>query len=258
MVFSRKFKVKNTTIFPVSSVFELLFPPLCRGCGAKGAYLCECCKKYILENTRRRREGEVEFLGFRDEILGELVEEFKYQVVKGAGRELAEVVLTRGLDFNKNGEKVVVVPFPTNRRHVRERGLDHMDYLARQMEKMSGGGVERRRLLVRAKDTVQVGASEEARKKQAKEAVKIDLTEVERLKNEGFEGKVVLIDDVWTTGASMKAGLRMLKKAGVEARGLVIVKNRRERSPVIYGGEFEGLSGEQQKSPRRGLEVSSD
>jgi len=238
MVFCKEIKVKNTTVWPVCSVFELIFPPLCRGCGVKGKYLCGCCKKYILSQTQRRRlEEGVEYLGFRDEILGEMAEEFKYQVVRGVGRELAEIVLARGLD---EGE-MVLVPFPTSRKHVRERGLDHMDYMVRQIEKLSGGRVRRRRLLMRAKDTTQVGTSGATRRKQAKEAVVVDWAEVKRLKSEGFDGQVVLIDDVWTTGASMRAGLEKLRKAGVLARGLVIVKNRRGRSPRVYGGEFEGF-----------------
>ena len=72
----------------VKNIVEAIFPEKCRGCGEVGGFLCERCKKYISENMVVReiivedKESEVgregltsaEFLGFRDEILGEMVE----------------------------------------------------------------------------------------------------------------------------------------------------------------------------------------
>ena len=195
-----------------------------------------------------------EFLGFRDELLGEMVEEYKYQAVRGMGRVIGEMVyemyfkelLREEARERKGGRgcsEVILVPMATNRRHVRERGFDHMKLVAKGVERKARGRVRVVPLLERAKDTVQVGASDKVREAQAKGAVRVNPKFLEGETGEFSEEvrrvRVVLLDDVWTTGASMKEAGRVLREAGVERlNGLVIVKNRRGASPVIRGGEM--------------------
>ena len=119
-----------------------------------------------------------------------------------------------------------------------------MDLIAREITGLSGGSVRRMRLLARAKDTVQMGASSEVRRRQAKEAVRVDEKILERFLTSGFKGEVVLLDDVWTTGASMLAAGKMLAEAGVGKAGcslvaLAITKNRPRKKPVIRHGEID-------------------
>lgn len=242
-----KFGVKNV----VKNIVEVVFPANCRGCGETGGFLCERCKKYISENMRAREMeergvfDEAVYLGFRDEILGELVEECKYGPVRGLMAELAEVVW-RG--YFEGGPETVLAPMPTSRRHVRERGFDHMDLICREVARLSGGLVRRARLLERAKDTVQVGTSGEVRRRQAKEAVRMNpkfLRNDGRVRGEFREARVVLVDDVWTTGASMLEAGKILAEAGAgSAKGgsllaVAITKNRSHKRPVIRHGEIE-------------------
>ena len=251
------FRQKNV----VKNIANAIFPVKCRGCGETGGYLCERCKKYISENMQGRNAlcletsnssdalimGEarglfkkVEFLGFRDEILGELIEECKYGPARGLVPEIAEVVF-RG--YFMGGEQVILVPMPTSRKHVRERGFDHMDLIAKYIENESAGLIRRIRLLERAKDTVQVGATGKVRRIQAKEAVKLNAKyyNSEGQINSEFRGvKVVLFDDVWTTGASIVEAGKLLKKAGIDSlSALTITKNRARKSPVIRHGEID-------------------
>ncbi|MBR2586961.1 ComF family protein [Candidatus Saccharibacteria bacterium] len=179
------------------------------------------------------------FLGFRDEILGEMVEEAKYYSVRGLFLEIAEVVYLGYFSkmTKESREEVVLVPMPTSRKHIRERGLDHMDMIAREIERLSGGEIRRVRLLSRAKDTVQVGASEKVRRKQAKEAVQIN-SAIDFGKYK--DARVVILDDVWTTGASLTEAGRILKEAGIlKVEALAITKNRPRKKPVIRQGEVD-------------------
>ena len=118
-----------------------------------------------------------------------------------------------------------------------------MDLICREVAKLSGGSVRRVRLLERAKDTVQVGASSEVRRKQAKEAVRVNPRFMEdsgRVLEEYREVPVVLMDDVWTTGASLTEAGKMLMRAGVkDLRVLAVTKNRSQKRPVIRHGEID-------------------
>ena len=238
-----RFRIKNV----VKNIVNGLFPPCCRGCGATGEYLCDRCKKYISGNLKPRKVTEnasgvwAEHLGFRDEILGELVEEAKYESVRGLIPEVAEVIY-EGYFKKKYETEIILVPMPTSRQHVRERAMDHMEMIARELERLSGGKIKRTRLLDRAKDTVQTGANEAVRRKQAKEAVRLNKRFVGRdgkVLPEFREKGVILIDDVWTTGASMMEAGKMLSKAGVSCLKLVaITKSRAKRSPALRHGEI--------------------
>ncbi len=260
-----KIGVKNV----VKNIAEAVFPEKCRGCGAVGGFLCERCKKYISEKGVVREIEEkgdlprAEYLGFRDEILGEMVEECKYAPARGLCAEIAEVVwweyfekvvnrgggslakrvLKKSEAETSAGSPLILVPMPTSRKHVRERGFDHMDLICREVARLSGGSVRRVRLLERAKDTVQVGASAEVRRRQAKEAVRMNLKFVGssgRVLGEYRGAPVVLMDDVWTTGASMIEAGRILMRAGVkDLRGLAVTKNRSQKRPVIRHGEID-------------------
>lgn len=251
-----RFGVKNV----VKNIADGLFPPRCRGCGQREAYLCGCCKKYISGKMKVRElageegaEVKVEevferavYLGYRDEILGELIEEAKYGSVRGILPEIAEVAWRGYLEGEVSGAREgawVLVPMPTSRKHVRERAMDHMDRICREIAGLSGGRVRRMRLLERRKDTVQVGASAEVRKRQAKEAVRVDeraLAEFWREFPEGRGVKVVLMDDVWTTGASMMEAGKMLKGAGVAGlTAVAITKSRTRKSPAMRHGEID-------------------
>ncbi|MBO7664415.1 ComF family protein [Candidatus Saccharibacteria bacterium] len=141
-------------------------------------------------------------VGWRDELVFKLVEEFKYHSVRALGEELAD--LLDGVLPEVAGE-VVVVPLPTIRSHVRERGFDHMLKIAKSLAKKRGWKVER--ILKRAKNTVQVGANREVRLVQAAGAYELAGTI-------SPDKTYLVLDDVWTTGASMKIVTKKLQRAG--------------------------------------------
>lgn len=249
----------------VKNIMDGLFPPRCRGCGESGAYLCGCCKKYISEKMRVREVGDAEgvfgravFLGYRDEILGELVEEYKYMQTRGLEKVLGEVVfesyfreelMLRG-SRRKSGVRadgrgcgeILLVPSPTSKVHIRERGFDHMMRIAEEVRKRGRGRILVKQMLLRGEDTVQVGAGEARRWRQAKGAIKINpefLGEDGKVLEELRGREVVVIDDVWTTGATMTVAMKLLEEAGMKkVRGLLITKNRQGKTPRISRGEF--------------------
>ena len=78
------------------------------------------------------------------------------------------------------------------------------------------------RLLVRTKDTVQVGANRTERLSQAEGAY--EMRRGVRLE----AGKVyLLVDDVWTTGASMRAAKKVLHEAGAKKIRLAVIATSR-------------------------------
>ena len=122
--------------------------------------------------------------------------------------------------------KIVLIPLPTIRKHIRERGFDHTlrlcfeleNFLQKRLAKL-GMKVEYEDLLVRKNKTVQVGKEKKERMKQAEKAYGIR----EGIKIES-KTLYVLVDDVTTTGASLTAAKKILQANLVWAA--VLMKER--------------------------------
>jgi len=225
------FIVKNTTFGELS---ELFCPNSCLGCGVLGKALCECCKKdlfverenYCLQCKKvKSGAGRCPFcglepcfmVGWKDGMIGDLARELKYNSNREVGEILGEIL---DAILPEIGGEVCVVPLPTIQKHIRKRGLDHTRLVARKLASRRGWRVETG--LERAKNTVQVGQNELVRRLQADEAY-------------FFNGKVsphatyILLDDVWTTGASMRAASKKLREAGASKIILTVLAVSRFR-----------------------------
>ena len=216
------FNVNNTT-FP--SLLDLLFPHYCRGCGALGSPLCQRCKNDIILSSSNfcpnckdlcpsGKCSKCKFLppifvvGNRTDLIGKLAYDLKFYSVRALAEPIAEL-----LDkiMPKIGGEVAIVPLPTVRSHIRQRGLDHTLVVAKHFSKIRGDKYHVARLLCRNNHTMQVGADRKTRLKQANSAYSID----SRLVIDPNTTYIVF-DDIWTTGASIKAAIRLLKSAGVK------------------------------------------
>ena len=126
----------------------------------------------------------------------------------------------------RENRKIVLVPLPTIRKHIRERGFDHTlrlcfeleNFLQKRLEKL-GIKVEYEDLLVRKNKTVQVGKEKKERVKQAEKAYGI--REGIKIENKTL---YILVDDVTTTGASLTAAKKILQANLVWAA--VLMKER--------------------------------
>ena len=198
------FIVKNTT-YP--SLADLLFPHSCRGCGLTGEALCECCKNNIVRNREDFKKSNMYVVSRRDGILNQLVQDYKYHSIRALARPLAELldqVLPKNLPKDS-----IVVPLPTATNHVRNRGFDHTYLLAKNLGKIRKFKVKK--ILVRNKNTVQVGSTKKERFTQATKAYILN-PKIKIQKDATY----ILLDDVYTTGASINAAKNLLKSAGAK------------------------------------------
>lgn len=132
-----------------------------------------------------------------------MIEIYKYNSVRAVAPILAEALRAT------IGDGYTLVPLPTINRHIRERGFDHIGLICKRT------GLTTERVLLRNNNAVQVGASLEQRREQAKTAYLLDKVDLNK--------HYCLIDDVWTTGSSMTAAAELMRAAGIKNLAIGVI-----------------------------------
>ena len=229
-------------------VLDLLYPPRCEACGRLREHLicpdclaaierirppvCELCGVPFDPGAqaaprgadcrgKRRSFSVARSAGYYSGPLVEAIRRFKYHCQMALWRPLGGLMveaLEDGAGAIDPGTVDVVCAVPLHEARLRERGFNQSELLAEVVAE--GMGKPLRRLLERTRPTLpQVDLPAESRATNVRGAFEADLHEV-------IQGQtVLLIDDLFTTGATMMECARVLKRAGAEeARVLTLAR----------------------------------
>jgi ComF family protein len=133
---------------------------------------------------------------------------YKFRPIRAFGATLADLLHST---LPQLPPDTIIVPVPTISRHIRTRGFDHTRLIAKKLSALRH--LKPQSLVSRAKNTVQVGANKHQRITQAQSAYKL-------LAQPNPNTPYLIIDDVWTTGSSIRAVCDLLRKNG--ARHLMV------------------------------------
>lgn len=230
-------------------ILGLLFPPVCLVCRKRidtrenkfflcisclqkiklnNTAFCPVCSRRLPENKKTRHQDSPFILAaagfYGDEILDPLITLLKYQKIKQAAVPLGEILSRYLKDLFKNYELEIkdflIIPVPLHWQKKKQRGFNQSYLIAGQLSNNMGLPIENN-ILKRTKNT----ASQVELKDKEKREINIkDCFIVE--KPELLSGKnIILLDDVFTTGATMKEAALVIKKAGAKkVIGLVVAK----------------------------------
>ena len=171
-----------------------------RPCGPNG--VCKVCRVPYTKGW---------YVGPRKDALQRLVGLCKFERLQAAYRNLGDLLLSIVPDLPSN---VIIVPVPTVGSHIRERGYDHMLLVARYFAKKRGLNMSQ--ILKRSTHTKQRQASAGVRKAQAKTAF---MVKGEIVKDAPY----LLIDDVMTTGSTLKYAAKALRQAGASQVWVAVI-----------------------------------
>jgi ComF family protein len=202
-------------------LLDFVFPRICVGCGDWGFDLCLAClnkikvhrKKIISPKPLDGVTSIFEYSGIIEKIIKEIKFEFAYDRFSEL-IELAVSCLGEDKDFTKNFDsKMILVPVPLHPARLRWRGFNQSEILGKSLAKKLKIKITPK-LLQRTKNTqAQSLLKKEDRQKNIKNAFVINPNvPKDFLKN----CKIVLFDDIWTTGSTMIECAKVLKQNGVK------------------------------------------
>lgn len=210
----------------IGNILDFIAPYDCLACGQEGKLLCDWCvaekisplpsrcykcrkitRDYaVCENCRPSVRIQNAWITC-DYLSGaaSLVKKLKYERAKIAANVISQFIIDTLPYFD---EDVIVTHVPTATSRRRLRGYDQSELIAKSIAKKVG--LQHRTVLARLGQSRQVGAKREKRQKQLDNAFRV--CSPSEVKN----AKILLVDDVVTTGATLEAAAKTLKAAGAK------------------------------------------
>ncbi len=235
------------------NIVEYLFPPYCISCQKLTRnqhdfykYICPSCLKKIninrdnvcyLCNTptlygntcekckkKTALSGLIVASNYSNPILKETIHFFKYRYIKTLALALSWILIAKLKNFSllKNVNNWLLVPIPLSKKRLKHRGFNQAELLATNLSKWLGIPISSV-IIKRTKfRTPQMQIQDQKqRKENVKDCFKINQQfNLASLKNK----RIMLIDDVATTGATLNECAKVLKPYVKEVWGCVVAK----------------------------------
>jgi ComF family protein len=230
-VLPRLSRIKETAL-------DLLFPRWCVGCGREGDFICPACLRSLprimpplcprcglpqssdaLCPTCRGGQAEIDGIRapFRFEgVVRRTVHELKYRNLRALAQLLARLLNDYLCDNPLPAD--ILVPVPLHPKRLRERGYNQSRLLAKELGKLTGLPVVDD-CLVRERHSLPQARTASAAERRG------NVTGAFACRRRIEGERVIVIDDVATSGATLDACARALKQAGAgSVWGLVLAR----------------------------------
>jgi ComF family protein len=224
---SQRFKGFTQTF--ARTALDWLFPPTCLGCGEEGVFICpECfskiklvprdvcnyCGSFTSKNGKCPNcdNKQSPYSGFRafayyDGTIRKAIHHLKYQNDLTIGRYLAGLLK---LVYQRTDWEVdLIVPIPIGEQKRLERGYNQAERLAKPLAELLEIPFRSDALIRINEISSQVGLNHVERQENVRQAFVANSPQV--------KGRIVLVvDDVYTSGATMEAAATELMAAGAK------------------------------------------
>jgi ComF family protein len=221
----------------ISFCCDIFFPKQCFGCKKNNTYLCEDCKSYLeisqyqyclckkpillINECHQCKNKKLDALYFavsyQKTFIKKLIHYFKYKpFIKELSKPLSSLIiehfylLEQRPCFLQNKDNFILVPIPLHIKRLKWRGFNQTEELAKELSEYWDIPLISD-CLIRNKETPpQTELNNKEREKNIKGVFLIKNSKKIKKK------KILLIDDVYTTGATMEEASKVLKEAGAE------------------------------------------
>jgi ComF family protein len=203
----------------VATLLDVLAPPRCAACEAlapaASGYCVECGNPEPLFDVACHIAQVPVFAGARyADPIASAIQRFKYQGAPELSRVLASLSV-RGIDLLGIEAGDVWVPVPLHPLRLAERGYNQSALLARELSRVALGSVDVGRLH-RLRYTEQQAKRDKRGRSQ-------NVAHAFAARERRARRRVVLVDDVVTTGATLGACIAALRAAGDHVVGCMAV-----------------------------------
>ncbi len=219
-------------------ILDLLFPKFCFGCKREGNYLCQDCLATI-EIFKEHKKLKNEFLDdlfvateYKNPLVKKLILALKYEpFAKEIAKDLANLIKIHLKFINKESSfsDFVLIAVPLSKKKLRWRGFNQAEEIAKELSRFLKIPLISNCLIKIKKTLPQVMLSEKERKENLKGVFQVQ--NEEKIKNK----KILLVDDVFTTGTTLSEAAKILKNSGAKkVIGLVVAIAKPDEDKLTF------------------------
>lgn len=187
------------------SIRNLFFSTKCSVCGKiieDDRYICYDCLKLLRRKGELKNRGNYYYLYYYEEDIRKVIADYKLKNRKDLVVEISSLV-RKGLKSILEEKKIdIVIPVPISKKRREERGFNQVEEILKKL-KINYFNIER----IKDTEHMYLLDNKKSRENNIKNAFG-------KIKLEIDEKNILLVDDIVTTGSTIKEIKRELKKCG--------------------------------------------
>lgn len=213
-------KTKLFTFYDV--VIDYVYPSICTGCTKKNTSFCNDCISSIKMPSTSPYDFIYPLFSYKDTIIRKAIWDFKLEGKRRLVKPLSSLlydsmleILANEISIN-NFTKPILISIPGSKIHNKRRGYDQGKLLCSELARLDNNNffTYQENVIIRNNSSKpQTNISNKYKRiKNIKGVFSISSNNTKNVSNKN----IILIDDVTTTGATLKEIHRILKKAGAK------------------------------------------
>lgn len=199
----------------LSLILNLFFPSKCIVCGKLGNYFCSNCYQKIKKYEIKNQYQNTYFVYKYQDLIRDLIIKYKFEDKPYIYRAFSESLIKNKklCKFLKSYD--IIIPVPLHKKRLYERGYNQSDLIAHKLAQNLNMKYLQN-VLIR-----KVGGAKQSTKKlqdRIKDVIGIyEVKNSELIKNKN----IVIFDDIYTTGSTLKECKKVLINSGAKNVGIV-------------------------------------
>ncbi|MBO5348380.1 MAG: ComF family protein [Clostridia bacterium] len=207
----------------IENALNLFFPPACGMCGQISAsYICEYCYEYLKTRAKNRLDSYDDkyfskhfwIFEYKDEIREKIID-YKFNDKSYLYRTFLEIILNNEQAIKYIQSFDIIIPVPIHKKRLKTRGYNQCELISKSLCKQIDNVVYRNDLIIKVNNIKpQSTLTKIERAENIIGAYEISKPEILR------DRKILLIDDIYTTGSTVNECSKILSETNCETIGV--------------------------------------
>jgi ComF family protein len=186
--------------FKSAKINKTLFCPVCRARVPENRKICHFDCPYLLAAA----------CDYNDPVVQSAIHYLKYKRIRSLSKRISEIILNCVSELNFDFSGFTVAPIPLHRKKEFSRGFNQSRIIAELISKKLNLPLED--LLVKTKNNKQQAGLRDYEKRKENAAGCFSAVNPEKISGKN----IILVDDVFTSGATMNEAVKVLKSCGAK------------------------------------------
>ena len=212
----------------LDKLLDIIYPPVCGGCGKINKNsICNKCKIKLesqaafgidnYEQETNKYFDEHLYIFMYSGIIRNILLNYKFNDESYIYKTLTNFLIKNEKIVENIKRYDIIMPVPLSKNRKKERGYNQSELIARELCSIANIKLDNKTLKKQKNTTAQSTLNKENREKNIEGAYTIK-------RCDHLEGKkVLIIDDIFTTGSTVNECSKLIKKAGTKKIGILTI-----------------------------------